>query len=139
MNADCLLDTNILVYAVDGSLANKRKQEASMKLIEECNFGLSAQVMQEFYVTVTRKLKTPLSPDSAMAYLDRFTAFPVIPTDYGLVIEGIRNSLRFQVSYWDGTILAATRRLGAGIVYSEDLNPGQRYGSVQVMNPFLTD
>ena len=136
MNADCMLDANILVYAVDRNPENRQKQEVAMGLIRDCNFGLSTQVMQEFYVTVTRKLKIRLSPDRALAYLDRFQAFPVIPTDYGLVIDGIRTSLRYQVSYWDATILAAAGRLGAKIVYSEDLNSGQQYGSVKVVNPF---
>ena len=59
MTADCLLDANILVYAVDRSPANRRKKAVAMGLIGDCNFGLSTQVLQEFYVTATRKLKIP--------------------------------------------------------------------------------
>ena len=58
-------------------------------------------------------------------------------TDYPLIVAGIETALRFGVSYWDGAIIAAAERLGAPILYTEDLNHGQRYGSVQAVNPFL--
>lgn len=136
MTADCLLDTNVLVYAVDATPAHRQKKLKALQLIQQTDFGLSAQVLQEFYVTVTRKLSHPLSPEAAVAFIDPLSAFPCIATDQGLVIEGIRNSVKFQVSYWDGAVLAAACRLHAQILYSEDLNPGQCYGSITVINPF---
>lgn len=137
MTADCLIDTNVLVYAVDASPENASKKKTAIALIESTDFGLSAQVLQEFYVTVTRKLKVPLLPEEAMAFLDRFHAFPIVATDFGLVTEGIRNSLKFQVSYWDGAVIAAAERLKAKTLYSEDLNDGQRCGEVTIVNPFV--
>lgn len=137
MTADCLIDTNVLVYAVDASPTYTSRKQIAMALIESTDFGLSAQVLQEFYVTVTRKLRTPLSPEKAMEFLDRFHAFPLVATDFGLVTEGIRNSVKFQVSYWDGAIIAAAERLKAKTLYSEDLSHGQRYGSVKIVNPFF--
>jgi predicted nucleic acid-binding protein len=139
MRADCFIDTNILVYAIDGSEENARKKRVGMELLSKVDFGLSAQVMQEFYVTVTCKIELPISPDEALAYIDRYSAFPVVLTDTGLVTEGIRNSVKYQLSYWDGAILAAADRLGAGILYSEDFNHGQRYGDIQVLNPFAAE
>ncbi|MGC9450483.1 MAG: PIN domain-containing protein [Oceanipulchritudo sp.] len=136
MRADSFIDTNILVYSVDGSEANAGKKHAGMELLRSEDFGLSAQVMQEFYVTVTRKIEQPLTPDEALAYLDRFSVFPVVLTDTGLVAEAIRNSVKYQLSYWDGAILAAADRLGATTLYSEDFNHGQKYGDVRVVNPF---
>ena len=137
MTADYLIDTNVLVYAVDASPENTSKKQTAIALIESTNFGLSAQVLQEFYITVTRKLKVPLSPNEAMAFLDRFHAFPTVATDFGLVTEGVRNSVKFQVSYWDGAIIAAAERLKAKTLYSEDLSHGQRCGGVTILNPFI--
>ena len=137
MSVDCLIDTNVLVYAVDATPANVSKKQAAVALIESTDFGLSAQVLQEFYVTVTRKLQVQLPPEEAMAFLDRFHAFPLVVTDFGLVVEGIRNSVKFQVSYWDGAIIAAAERLNAKTLYSEDLSHGQQYNTVSVVNPFI--
>ena len=136
MTADCLIDTNVLVYGVDASPRNTSKKHIAMALIESTDFGLSAQVLQEFYVTVTRKLRVPLPPETAMEFLDRFHAFPLVVTDFGLVTEGIRNSVKFQVSYWDGAIIAAAEKLKAKTIYSEDLSHGQLYGAVRIVNPF---
>lgn len=136
MFAECLLDTNILVYAVDASAENRLKQQIARDLIARSDFGTSAQVMQEFYVTVTRKLKTPLPPEDALAFLEKLSAFTVVPTDYGLICEAVRSSVKYQVSYWDAAVIAATERLKAQTLFSEDLNHGQQYGSVTVVNPF---
>jgi predicted nucleic acid-binding protein len=101
------------------------------------DFGLSAQVLQEFYVNVTAKIARPLTPDEAAALLEEFRTFPVVWTDYPLIVSGIETALRFGISYWDGAIIAAAERLGASTLYTEDLNHGQRYASVQAVNPFL--
>lgn len=137
MNVECFLDTNVLVYAIDNDPAGLAKKKAAMELLEQADFGLSAQVLQEFYVTVTRKIKARLSPDEALAYLDQLEVFSAVPVDVALITEGIRNSVKYQISYWDGAILAAAGRLGSKTVYSEDLNHGQRYGDVKVVNPFI--
>lgn len=137
MSVECLIDTNVLVYAVDNDPPELVKKKAAMELLAHADFGLSAQVLQEFYVTVTRKIKVPLSPDEALAYLVRMEVFPIVPVDAALITEGIRNSVKYRISYWDGAILAAADRLGSKTVYSEDLNHGQRYGTVEVVNPFI--
>lgn len=61
----------------------------------------------------------------------------MVPVDHGLVVEGVRNSVKYQISYWDGAIIAGAERLRSSRVYSEDLNHGQTYGTVVVHNPFL--
>ena len=80
----------------------------------------------------------PLSPDDAVALLEQFRCFPIVWTDYPLVVAAVETSLRFGVSYWDAAIVAAAESLGAKTLYTEDLNHGQHYGSVQAINPFLT-
>ena len=137
MTAECLLDTNILVYAVDSTPGHSRKRKISLELMESLDFAVSAQVLQEFYVTVTRKLEQPLSTEKATRYVEKLSQLPVVPTDVDLVLAGILFSLRHRISYWDGAILAATERLGAKTLFSEDLNSGQSFGSVRVVNPYL--
>jgi predicted nucleic acid-binding protein len=136
-SANCLLDANILVYAVSKSPVEAVKKKRALELILDKDFGLSAQVLQEFYVTVTRKLKQPIPHDEAMEFLSSLAAFPLIPVDFELIRRGAEVSQRFQISYWDGAIISAAERLTAQILYSEDLSHNQLYGSVKVINPFL--
>jgi len=136
MTADCFLDTNIVLYAASHHLVKTEKRRIAAALIKGEHFGLSAQVLQEFYVNVTRKTNPSLSPSRAHAWIQRLSVFPCVEIDSGLVTLGIAASERFQISYWDGAIVAAAEVLGASILYTEDLSHGQRYGSVTVVNPF---
>jgi len=136
MRVECFLDTNVLVYAVSAAPSDAAKKEKALELIERADFGLSAQVLQEFYVTVIRKIAKPLTPDSAVALLEEFKVFPTVQVDYALIVSGIEVSLAYGISYWDGTIVAAAGALGAPVLMTEDLNDGQSYGSVRVVNPF---
>jgi len=136
MSVDSFLDTNVLVYAVASDPAEARKRECALALIEIEDFAVSAQVLQEFYVTVTRKLQTPLSSVQAMEWLEQWEAFPCMSIDVGLVKIAAEISERYRISYWDGAVIAAAELAGAATVYSEDLNNGQRYGNVTVANPF---
>ena len=138
MRVDAFLDTNVLINAVSSSPAESAKKERALELIEQIDFGLSAQVLQEFYVNVTRKIAQPLTPDEAVALLEQLRCFPMVLTDYPLIVAGAETALRFGISYWDGTIIAAAEFLSAATLYTEDLNHGQRYGSVQAINPFLS-
>jgi predicted nucleic acid-binding protein len=139
MSVDAFLDTNVLIYAVSSAAEESAMKERALELISNADFGLSVQVLQEFYVNVTAKIAVPLAPDEAVALLEQFKSFPVVWTDYPLIVSGIETSLRFGLSYWDGAIIAAAERLGATILYTEDLNHSQNYGSVQAVNPFLPD
>jgi predicted nucleic acid-binding protein len=104
--------------------------------MEPGRFGLSGQVLQEFYVTVTRKTKPQMPPRVAAEWIDRLAIQPVAPVDADLVRNAITIAVRYNISQWDGAIIAAAEALEAPILYSEDLNHGQHYGSVQVLNPF---
>ena len=137
MSVECFLDTNVLVYAVSSAEHEAGKSRRALELVETSDFGLSAQVLQEFYVTVTRKIQKPLAPELAVALMDQYRVFPVVATDYPLIVSAVELSLRYGVSYWDGAILAAAEALEARVLYTEDLNHGQRYGAVRAVNPFL--
>ncbi|TVS12639.1 MAG: PIN domain-containing protein [Wenzhouxiangella sp.] len=136
MIVDSFLDTNVLVYAVTADPDEAHKREAALTLIEREEFALSAQILQEFYVTVTRKLEKPLSSLQAMEWIEQWEAFPCVGIDAALVKVAAELSERYRISYWDGAVIAAAELAGAGIVYSEDLNDGQRYGQVVISNPF---
>jgi len=137
MTVDSFLDTNIFVYAATGRGAEESKRKRALELIENENFGLSAQVLQEFYVTVVRKARVPLAPSAALEWIEQLEAFPCLPIDSGFVKIAAETGECYHLSYWDGAIVAAAELLGAKTLYTEDLNDGQRYGTVRVCNPFL--
>jgi len=136
MTVESFLDTNILVYAAAGGGPEEAKRNRALELIEKEDFGLSAQVLQEFYVTVVSRVAMPLPPVEALEWIEQFQAFPCVSIDSGLVKIAIATSVRHRISYWDGAIVAAAEELGAKTLYSEDLNHGQKYGAVRVCNPF---
>jgi len=129
-------DTNVLVYAAAGAGADEWKRDRALELIEAEDFGISAQVLQEFFVTVVRKATRPLSTAEAMEWIDQWVEFPCQAVDHQLVRIAIEVAERYGISYWDAAILAAAEALGASTVYSEDLSDGQQYGPVRVINPF---
>ena len=94
-------------------------------------------MLQEFYVTVVRKVETPLSPTEALEWIEQLAAFPCQSLDPGLVKLGVEISQRYRISYWDGAIVAAAEALGARTLFTEDLNHDQTYGSIRVLNPFI--
>ena len=136
MSAEVFLDTSILVYAAVGGGPDSPKRQKAMELIEREDFATSAQVLQEFFVTVTKKAAIPLSVVEAMDWIEQFTAFPCRSIDHGIVRIAIEKSARFRISYWDAAILAAAESLGCATVLSEDLNTGPVYGGVRILNPF---
>ena len=95
MSAECFLDTNIFVYAAAGRGAENAKRRRALELIENENFGLSAQVLQEFYVTVRRKIAVPLSPVKAVEWIEQLESFPCIPVDSSLVVIAVEISERY--------------------------------------------
>lgn len=135
-NTEVFLDTNILIYAALGSVDAPAKNERAIELLTT-RFGTSGQVLAEFYVNAQRKGAVPLTPDEAKEWVYRLSKKAFQPVDYAVIRAGIEHARRYQLSYWDGAIIAAAERLGARVVYSEDLNHGQTYGSVRVENPFL--
>jgi predicted nucleic acid-binding protein len=136
MTVRVFFDTNILVYAALGTGRDEPKRKRALELIESEDFGTSAQVLQEFYVTVVRKASRPLSAAQALDWIEQWAAFPCQAIDHQLVRIAIEQSERFAISYWDAAILVAAEALGTDTVYSEDLSDGQRYGRVRVVNPF---
>jgi len=136
MSVESFLDTNILIYAAAGRPDAPDKYARAWDLLDEAKFGLSGQVLAEFYVNVLTKPDVPLKPAEAAIWVDRLSTVPVVPIDADLVREAINHSHRYRIHYWDAALIAAAERLDAPILYTEDLNHNQLYGSVRVVNPF---
>jgi predicted nucleic acid-binding protein len=98
MSADCFLDANILIYAVSIAPDEAAKKQTATKLIAQENFGVSAQVRQEFYVTVTRKFKQPLSTQDALNFVSALAAFPFVPVDWKLFESAVAISVKHKTS-----------------------------------------
>lgn len=136
MIAEVVLDTNVLVYAVSRAADDAAKSRIALQLIDSENVGLSGQILQEFFVVVTKRNRRVLSADDALDWIETFEDFPIVPIDASLVRRGAELSARYQISYWDGAVLAAAQALQAATLYTEDLNHNQVYGDVRVVNPF---
>ena len=133
------VDTNVLIYAHDESAGVKH--EAAKQLLTELwknrTGYVSLQVLQEFYVNVTQKVAKPLASEVAAEIIANLGAWPVHRPEIQDVLDAIGLQNRFQISFWDAMILTSAIALGCEIVWSEDLNPGQRYDTVVVKNPFV--
>jgi predicted nucleic acid-binding protein len=136
MRAEVFCDSNVRLYAASKAPADAVKHDRAREILALPGVGFSAQVLQEFYVNATRKRELQLSHDEAVQILLALRAFPILPVTDDLVFAAIDVKERFQISYWDAAIVAAAEALGARELYSEDLNDGQIYGAVRVVNPF---
>jgi predicted nucleic acid-binding protein len=134
---DYFLDTNVLIYAALGRNHQETKRAIAHDLIVNARFGLSTQVLQEFYTNAIRKSPVPLTHAEAIEWMDNLELQECVTVDKPLIKIAIEISQRYRISYWDGAILAAAERLGAEVVYTEDLSHGQSYGPVRVINPFV--
>lgn len=132
------LDTNILVYAYDRSAG--RKHIIAAQFVSDCweneNGCLSIQVLQEFFVNVTRKISLPLDVQTArqlVADLAQWRLHVPEPRD---LLQAIDFHDMYRLSFWDAMIVQSTIRLGCKQMLSEDFSHGQMYGNVTVINPF---
>lgn len=97
---------------------------------------MSGQVLAEFAAVVGRKFSHDVDTVELDRWIEMLSRFPVIPVDATLVQAGVIHARRYQITYYDAAIVAAAERLGAPVLYTEDLNHGQTYGPVKVINPF---
>ncbi len=140
MSDRAFLDTNVLVYAVDGTEPEKRATARRLLgSIGDREFVLSTQILGEFYTVVTRKLDEPISETVAAAVVDQLSLLPTVHADPALVKAAIKTSRSAQLSYWDGLVVASAAFAGCKQLLTEDLNHGQVIGSVRVENPFRED
>jgi len=133
------VDSNVVVYLFDQD-SPKKKAAAQRILQTEASVGnilLSTQVLQEFYVTVSRKLAKPLKPETALEAVTRFSAFPLVIVDMPLILSAIRRSQKDSISFWDSLVIDAALKGGAQRLWSEDLQHGRMVNGMRIENPFL--
>ena len=132
------VDTNILVYAYDRTAGIKfDRARALMESLWDRGDGLlSTQVLQEFYVAVTAKIPRPLGHREAREIVSDLGTWTVAVVEVSDIQKASELSERYRISFWDGLILAAARKKGAKILWSEDFSHGRDYAGVRVRNPF---
>jgi len=135
-DAKAFFDTNVLLYMYGGTDLDKqaKAKELFRRYAESGRMLLSTQVVQEFYTAGSRKLGMPRRElqEAAAALLD----LPLIIVGPAHILAAIRAEQRYIISFWDDLILAAAESGGAEVLYTEDLNDGQQYGTVLVRDPF---
>ena len=132
----CFFDTNVIVYAHDDSEPKKRDRarELLAAAIQDGSGVISAQVLGETYVTLTKKLG--IAEKDAADEILQLSEFRVVEISAALVLRALQIKDEFKLSYWDSLIIAAAEHAGCETVWSEDLNDGQVYDKVTVHNPF---
>ena len=136
MSVKEFVDTNVLVYAFDLSAGSKREIAISLieRLAVERTGCLSVQVLQEFYVTMTKKLSMP--PDDAARQVERFGYWNIHRPGVADVLAACRTHREHPVSFWDAMVVESANRLGCRVLWSEDLSDGRQWANVTVCNPF---
>jgi predicted nucleic acid-binding protein len=137
MSGKTFVDSNVLIYAHDFK-ATAKQPIAKAVLSDLWNEGigaLSVQVLQEFYVNVTRKIARPLPKDSARRVVHAYQAW-CINTGPADVTNAFRIEDEAQIGFWDALIVASALKCGAMRIVSEDLNAGQRISGISIVNPF---
>ena len=134
------VDTNVLVYALDEDQG--KRHETARALVEELwdteRGVLSTQVLHELYVTLTRKLRKPMTRPRARAVIERYAAWPthqVTPAD---ILAASELEQRHSLAFWDALIIVAAQRMSATRVVSEDMQADRAFGAVRVFNPFVS-
>ncbi|MFZ0727988.1 MAG: PIN domain-containing protein [Desulfobacterales bacterium] len=139
MSGKVFIDSNILIYAHDRDAGEKNKIAAAiLKHLWETKTGvLSVQVLQEFYVNVTRKIPNPLPKPKAREIIHSYFVWHIELNDIRTILMASEFEERHQLSFWDALIVAAACTVKAEKILTEDLNHGQEIEAVLIENPFL--
>jgi predicted nucleic acid-binding protein len=132
------VDTNILLYAEDRDAKSKHAvaRDLVLQLWDDRDGVLSVQVLQEFYVNVTRKLKKPLTNAKALEVVQEYLTWTVVENTGRLLTSAIELQQKHQLSFWDAMVVQAAIEGGCDKLYSEDMNAGQKFGPLVIVNPF---
>jgi|SRR5580704_15798641 predicted nucleic acid-binding protein len=137
MSDKFFVDTNVLLYAYD--LESGLKHERALALVDNLWISgsgvLSTQVLQEFCSSLRRKARPPLSVEETRRRVESYLIWEIVVNTAQSALEALQIEARYKISFWDALIVHAAQASGADILYSEDLNDGQVYGSVRVVNP----
>jgi predicted nucleic acid-binding protein len=141
MSARYFVDTNILMYAHDGSAGAKHKRAKALveNLWRDRSGVVSTQVLQELCVNLRRKARRPLNLKATREIISDYLTWRVVVNNAESALEALDLEERYRISFWDALVIQAAQRAGAELIYSEDLSDGQEYGAVRVVNPFAED
>ncbi len=132
------VDTNVLVYAFDADAGFKF--EKAQSILKDCwnnqSGLLSTQVLQEFYVTVTKKLTKKVDKQAARNIVQVYKAWSVRSITAEDIIDASEFEEQNQTSFWDSLIITIAQKTGAETLYSEDMQGGKKFGSLTIVNPF---
>ena len=133
----CFVDTNILLYAHDPSAGVKhdRARRVIEQLWQTGEGVLSTQVLQELCVNLRRKVARPLPVDEVRHLIKDYLSWQIFVNTPESVVDAMEIEVRYKISFWDALIVQVAESSGATVLYSEDLAAGQKYGTVQVVNP----
>lgn len=131
------VDTNILMYAHDTSAGEKHERAKAVveELWRDRTGVVSTQVLQELAVNLRRKAGRPLDVKATREIVSDYLTWQVIVNGGESILEAMDLESRYQISFWDAMVIQAAQLSGADVLYSEDLSDGQKYGTVQVINP----
>jgi predicted nucleic acid-binding protein len=137
MSGRTFVDTNVLIYAhnLDAGTKHEIAKTVLHELWSERVGILSVQVLQEFYVNVTRKMPTPLSKNSARIVVDSYGIW-CIETTPAEISAAFRIEDESRIGFWDALIVSSALKGGASRILSEDLSAGQRIAGILIENPF---
>ena len=139
MTDKVFVDTNILVYAHDLDAGNKHDQAAEIvsQVWESRNGVLSTQVLQEFYVTLTRKVSSTLSKLEARKLLQKYSHWHLVLNDPSIILQASEIEESNNISFWDALIVSAAYSQNVPTILTEDLNHGQIIEGIFIENPFI--
>ena len=137
MKERTFFDTNVLVYADDLDAGEKTSVARALirEALTEAKGVLSTQVLQEFFVVSTRKLKVPV--EAARAKVELLAAFEVVRIEPRTIVEAIDLHRLRSISFWDALVVRTAALAGATRLLTEDLQHGQTFDGVRIENPFV--
>ena len=138
VESTCFVDTNVLLYVIDATSAEKRERAVDwMSTLRENGTGRTSwQVLNEFYSNATRKFR--VQPRDVRPVIEELALWQPVGFGLGLVQQAWTWSDRASLSYWDALILSAAEYSGSRFLLSEDFQEGRTFGVVRVINPFHT-
>lgn len=137
MNDKTFVDTNVLIYAhdVDAKAKHKVAKDVLRNLWSERGGVVSMQVLQEFYVNVTRKIASPIPKDAARMVVNTYAVW-CVETTPAEISAAFRIEDESRIGFWDALIVASAVKCGATRILSEDLNAQQKISGLRIENPF---
>jgi len=139
MRDNIFIDTNILVYAHDLDAGDKHEEASKIiyQLWESKNGVLSTQVLQEFYVTLTKKMPRPLNKVATRKILKEYFSWQVVINDLQIIFQASEIEEDYKISFWDALIVSAAYSKNVATILTEDLNHGQYIEGIFIQNPFI--